>query len=236
LGAADSMVSEAHQKAIIADNFAGMKVMTATTLSTYTTGSGADRAGTLSSNPTVTYVGAKDTMTQSLAVAGFQANLVVAAGETITIAGRNRLNLSTRQPVVDENGANVLWTGVVTAAVTLSGTGTGTLVVTGPAIFEANGQYNTTDTAAISGDVVTLSGAASTLYQPNLFWNKQAFSIGSVPLQKLHSTDTLATTEDGLQLRVSKGVGFLENTNKVRFDFHPAYSVLNPFFAGHGFG
>ena len=68
------------------------------------------------------------------------------------------------------------------------------------------------------------------------FWHKQGFSIGSVPIKKLHSTDTLATTEDGLQMRVSKGVGFLENQQKVRFDFRPAYAALNPFFAGHGWG
>jgi hypothetical protein len=63
-----------------------------------------------------------------------------------------------------------------------------------------------------------------------------AFGIGSVPIKKLHSTDTLGTTEDGLQIRVSKGVGFLENNQKVRFDFRPAYAVYNPFFAGQGFG
>jgi len=85
-------------------------------------------------------------------------------------------------------------------------------------------------------DVVNLLGVASTLYQPNLFWHPDAFSIGSVRIPKLHSTDTIATTEDGLQFRVSLGVGFLENKNKVRIDFLPAYSVLNPFFAGHGFG
>ncbi len=235
-GASSSLISEAHKKAILSENFAGMKVMSATTLATFTTGTGADRAGTLSASPTVTYVGAKDTMTQSLAVTAFQANLVVAAGETIQITGRNRLNLSTRQPIIDETGAVVLWTGTVTAEVTLGASGNGTLVCTGPAIYEALGQYNTVDSAPVSGDVVTLLGAATTLYQPNLFWHRDAFSIGSVPLQKLHSTDTLATTNDGLQMRISKGVGFLENQNKVRIDLRPAYGVMNPFFAGQGFG
>jgi hypothetical protein len=226
----------ANQRATITDNFAGMKVMTCTTLASYTTGTGADRAGTLAANPVVTYVAAKDTMTQQLSVTGFQANLEVKAGETITIAGRNRLNLSTRTPVIDDTGSNVLFSGTVTADATLDGSGAGTLIVTGPAIFEANGQYNTVDSAPVSGDVVTLGGAASTLIQPNLFWHKQAFAIGSVPLKKLHSTDTVATTEDGLQFRISKGVGFLENQQKVRIDFRPAYGVMNPFFAGQGFG
>lgn len=236
LGAVDPLVSEAHKAAIIAQNFGGMKVMAATTLSTYTTPAGADRAGTLSSAPDVTYVTAKDSMTQVLPVTAFQANLVVQAGDVIQVTGRNRLNLSTRKVVVNGSQANVLWTGVVTAAVTLNGSGAGNLVVTGPGIFETLGQYNTTDTALASGDVVTLLGAASTLFQPNLFWHPDAFSIGSVKIPKLHSTDTQATTEDGLMFRVSLGVGFLENKNKVRIDFLPAYSVLNPFFAGHGYG
>ena len=226
----------ANQRATITDNFAGLKVMTATTLGNYTTGTGADRTGALAANPVVTYVAAKDTMTQQLSVNGFQANLAIAAGETITITGRNRLNLSTRKKILDENGAAILFTGTVTTAVTLDGSGAGTIIVTGPAIFEANGQYNTVDSAPVSGDVVTLGGAADTTIQPNLFWHKQAFTVASVPLKKLHSTDTIATTEDGLQLRVSKGVGFLENNNKVRIDFRPAYGVMNPLFAGQGFG
>lgn len=229
-------VANANTRATIAENFAGMKVMTATTLGNYTTDSPADRAGTLSGNPDVTYLTAKDSMTQVLPVTAFGANLVVKAGETIQITGRNRLNLSTREAVVDEAGAQVVFTATVAADVTLGASGEGNITITGPAIFEATGAYNTVDSAPISGDVVTLLGNNSTLIQPNLFWHKQAFSIGSVPIKKLNSTDTLATTEDGLQFRVSKGVGFLENEQKVRFDFRPAYGVMNPFFAGQGFG
>ena len=235
-GAAGSPIKTSLDKAIIDENFAGMRVMTATTLASYTTGTGADRAGTVVGTPVATYVNAKDTMTQVVGVTAFQANLVVKAGETVTVTGRNRLNLSTRQPIIDETGATVLFSGTVTADVTLDGSGAGNLTITGPAIFEANGQYNTVSSAIAASDVITLGGAALTLIQPNLFWHKQAFSIGSVPLKKLHSTDTLATTEDGLQFRVSKGVGFLENNNKCRIDFRPAYGVMNPFFAGQGFG
>lgn len=226
----------ANQKATITPNFAGMNVMTCTTLPSYTTGSGADRAGTLSGTPTATYVAHKDSMTQTIAVTAFQANLVVAAGETITITGRNRLNLSTRQPIIDETGATVLFSGTVTAAVTLNGSGAGNLVITGPGIYEAAGQYNTVASALTSGDVVTLGGAASTLIQPNMFWHKEAFGLGSVPIKKLYSTDTIATTEDGLQFRVSKYADGDANKQIVRFDFRPAYATLNPFFAGKSFG
>lgn len=230
----------ANMKATIAENFAGMKVMTATTLGSYATGAGADRTGTLTASPVATYLAAKDTMTQLIPVTDLAANLVVSAGESVSITAAsgsiNRLNLSTRQQIVDENGAAILWTGTVTETVTLDGSGAGTLTVTGPAIFEADGQYNTVSQAPLSGDVVSLGGAQNTLIQPNLFWHKQAFSIGSVPIKKLHSTDTVATTEDGLQFRVSKGVGFLQNEQKVRIDFRPAYGVMNPFFAGQSYG
>lgn len=237
LGAgSDGNVDSAHERAVISRNFAGMKVMTAQALSSFTTHSGADRVGALDANPTATYVAHKDTMVQTLAVTGFQANLQVRAGEVVQITGRNRLNLSTRQPIVTDTGANVLFSGVVTEDVTLDGAGEGNLNVAGPGIFEAGGQYNTVDTALASGDVATLLGSASTLYQPNLFWHKQAFSIGSVPIKKLESTDTLATTEDGLQIRVSKGASIRENKQLVRFDLRPAYAVLNPFFAGQGWG
>lgn len=236
LGSVDPLISEAHRKAIISEDFAGIKVMTATTLASYTTGTGADRAGTLSGTPTVTYLSVADSMQQSIAVTALQANLVVSAGETITITGRNRLNLNTRQVMLDDTGATILFSGTVLETVTLNGSGAGTLVISGPAVYEASGAYNTVDSSPVSGDVVTLGGAATTIIQPNLFWDKNAFSIGSVPMKKLYSTDTIATTEDGLQLRVSKGTGFLENSNKVRIDMRPAFAVLNPFYAGQAYG
>lgn len=226
----------ANQRATISENFAGMKVMTATTLGSYTSGAGADRVGTLGANPTVTYSAAKDTMTQVLTLAGFQASLAIKAGEKIQIAGRNRLNLSTRKPILDENGAQILFTGTVVADATLDGTGAGTVTVTGPAIYEATGAYNTVDSAPVSGDVVTLLGSASTIYQPNMFWHRNAFAVGSVPIEKLYSTDTVATTKDGLQIRVSKGASIRENKQIVRFDLRPAYAALNPFMAGQGYG
>lgn len=239
-GSAGGLISEAHRRAILSDDFAGMRVMSATTLANYTTDAEADRAGTLSATPDATYLAAKDTMTQVLAVTGFGAGAtVIKAGETIQVTAAagsaNRLNLSTRQQIVDELGAAILWTATVTADVTLTA-GAGNIVVTGAAISEAGGQYNTVSQPLLSGDVVTLLGDPATLIQPNLFWHKQAFTCASVPIKKLQSIDTVATTEDGLQFRVSKGSDFIKNQQKIRVDFRPAYGVLNPFFAGQGFG
>lgn len=238
-GSAGELISEAHRKAIISRNYAGFDaVMTATALKSYTAAdTSGDRVGSLSATPDGTYVTHKDTMAQSLQVTGFGTFAgVVPAGTVVQVSGRNRLNLSTRDPIFDEAGNNILWTGVVVQDSAAFVAGAGTLLVSGPAINETDGQYNTVDSALTSGDVVTLLGDDAALYQPNLFWHKQAFSIGSVPMEKLFSTDTIATTEDGMQIRVSKGSDIRGNKQIVRFDLRPAYAVLNPFFAGQGWG
>lgn len=231
----DALAKSANERAVIDPNFAGLRVMTANTLASLTTAAGADRVGAVASNPDVTYLTAKDTMTQVIAVNTFQANLVIKAGEVVQITGRNRLNLATREPMADSAGA-VVFTGTVVADVTLSGTGTGNIVITGPAIFEAGGAYNTVSSAVVATDVITLLGTASTLRQPNLFWHRDAFTIASVPIKKLSAQDTIGTTVDGLQMRVSRGSDIITNKQIVRFDLHPAFGVMNPFFAGQGYG
>lgn len=232
----DSLVNTAWQNAMISNNFGGLKAMASNALASRTSSDAADRAGTLTAAPTATYTAAKDTMTQSVAVTAFTGAAVVKAGDIITIAGRNRLSLSTREAFVDAAGNQIIWSGVVTADVTLGASGEGTLVVAGPAIYEANGQYNTVDTAPQIGDVVTILGAASTIYQPSMFYHKQAFGMGSVPLKKLYATDTIATTEDGVQIRITKYSDGSANKQKIRFDLLPAFATFNPFFAGQGYG
>jgi len=236
LNSVDSLIRTAWENAQISTNFGGLRALSATTLASFTSSSGADRAGTLSSAPDATYVTAKDTMTQSLAVTAFQANMVVKAGELVTIANVNRLNCSTRQPMVSATGGTVAWTGVVTADVTLGASGEGTLVVAGPAIYEANGQYNTVTAAPANGAVITIVSATATLYQPNLFYTKQAFGLGTVKLPKLYSTDTVATTSDGMSIRISKYSDGNANSQQIRFDLLPAYACFDPLKSGQGFG
>jgi hypothetical protein len=235
LTAADGLVRTAWDSAQIPRDFGGMRAMTSNSLSTYTTGAGADRAGTLASNPDVTYVTHKDTMQQTLAVTGMDAVLPIKAGDVIEITGRNRVNLDNGIVVFNQAGTAVPFRATVVADVTLSG-GAGNIVISGPAIYEASGQYNSVDSAPVAGDVITVLGAASTVYQPNLFFHEQAFGLGTVKLPKLYATDTVATTNDGFSLRVSRYSDGDANTQKVRFDILPAFATFNPYYAGTGWG
>ena len=234
LNAADGLVRTAWEKAQISQSFGGMMALTSNALSSFTSSDAADRVGALAATPDSTYVTAKDSMQQTLSVSGLDGT-VIKAGDQVSITGVNRLNVATRQPMIDATGTAVPWTGTVVADATITA-GAATIVVSGAAIYEANGQYNNVDAAPTSGDVVTVLGATSALYQPNLFYSKQAFGIGTVKLPKLYSTDTIATTSDGFSIRVSKYSDGDANTQKIRFDCLPAYACFNPLFAGQGFG
>ena len=234
LTASDGLVRTAWEKAQISSNFGGMRALTSNALSSYTSGSTTDRAGTLDGAPDATYVTAKDTMQQTLVIDALGTGTIV-AGDQIQIAGVNRLNIATRQVMLDAAGAAVPWTGTVLSTVTIAANAA-TIVVSGAAIYEANGQYNTVDAAPADGAVVTILGTAATVYQPNLFYTEQAFGLGTVKLPKLYSTDTVATTSDGMSIRVSKYSDGDSNTQKIRFDLLPAYAVFNPNFAGQGYG
>lgn len=233
----NDLVDTAWRKAQISSKFGGMSAISCNTLQTMTDDATlADRAGTLAANPVVTYVAHKDTMQQQLQVAGFTANAQIVAGSVVEITGRHYLNQSTRTPFIDGSGSLVKFRGVVTETVNLSGTGTGTITIAGAGIFEANGQYNTVDSAPVSGDVITVLGAAGYTAQPNLFFHRQAFGMATVKLPKLFDTDTVITTEDGFSVRVTKYSDGDANTQKVRFDLLPAFVTFNPFFAGLGYG
>lgn len=234
----DALVTTAWEKAQISRNFGGLQALTSQALGSYTNPTIGDVAGTLDSPPDPTYVTAKDTMQQTLVVSGFSAVTIV-AGTVLEIPTRFLLNQSTREPALDGAGANIPWRGVVQTDVTLTGTAD-SIVVSSPAIFEQigsplrDGQYNTVVAALTTSDVINIISGSAATEQPNLFYHPQAFSLASVKLPKLFSTDTTVTTEDGFSLRVSKYADGDANTQKVRFDLLPAYATLNPWFAGHG--
>lgn len=232
----DNLVTTAWRRAQISSNFGGLRAISCNTLQTVRDDAGlADRAGTIASNPVVTYVAHKDTMLQSIAVTGMSATGIIRAGSVVEITGRHYLNQSTREVFTDGAGALKAYRAVVTEDVTLVA-GAGSIVVAGPAIFEAAGQYNTVDAAPVAGDVITVLGAAGGIYQPNMFFHKQAFGMATVKLPKLFDTDTVITSEDGFSLRVTKYSDGDANQQKVRFDMLPAFVTFNPFFAGLGYG
>lgn len=235
------LVQTAWEESQVSTPFAGLKVIASNSMSTYTSSDSADRTGALAANPDVTYVTHKDSMVQTLSVTGLTAAAVVKAGDIIEFTGtgadaRSICHHKTGKVILGADGAPVPWRATVTADATMDGGGAGTLLVTGPAIYETDGAYNNVSAALVSGDVFDILGAASTEYQPSLFYHKDAFGVAFVRLPKLYSTDTVAVSDSGYSMRVSKYSDGDANTQKIRFDLLPAFSVMNPQFAGKGFG
>ena len=239
LTAVDSLVRTAWEKAQISRDFGGLSALTSQALASYTTNATTDVAGVVDGTPTATYASVKDTMQQTIHIDALAAAETYVAGTVLEIPTRSILNQATREPALDAAGANIPWRGVLVADV-LTATNEADFIVSSPAIKETTGSrasaYDTVVAAIVDGDVVNIRSADSTTFQPNLFYHPQAFSLTSVKLPKLFSTDTTVTTEDGFSLRVSKYSDGDANVQKVRFDLLPAYAVLNPFFAGHGYG
>lgn len=235
------LVQVAWERAQIASPFAGLNCISSNSMSTWTVSDSADQAGALAADPDGTYVTHKDTMIQSLSVTGLTAAAVVKAGDILEFPGtgalaRSFVNVRTQKTVFGADGNPIPWRCVVTADATMDGSGDGTLLVAAPAIYEASGQYNNISAALASGDVFNILGTASTEYQPDLFYTRDAFAIAFVKLPKIYATDTIAVSSDGISIRCTKYGDGDANTNKVRFDILPAFGVMNPMWAGKAFG
>ena len=235
-GEAGKLVKTAFEKADIVKNFGGMNVKGAVTLANYMIPNlGGDLIGAVNGVVNCTYLEAKDKFTQTIPVDGLNGNRTLKAGTMIKIGGPKRLHLQTRQLIFDMTGATVDFTGTLVKDAEIVN-GSGNLEICGPAIYEANGAFNTVDRAIADNAIVTILGAQSTNYQPNLFWDRLAYSIGSVEIPEIGALDNWATTEDGISIRCTLGGNIETNKNTCRFDILPAFAALNPFMAGHGFG
>ena len=242
LTAADQLVRTAWENAQISGNFGGLRALTGRSLKTYTIGATTDRIGALAATPTATYLAVKDTMQQTLSLTGLTASVTGAlkAGDILEFTGvgalaRSFVNVQTRETVFGADAAPLKWRCTVNADADTDGSGDASVLVSSAAVFEADGQYNNISAALTSGDIFTILGALNTVTQPNLFYHRDAFGVGTVPLPKLFSTDTVMTTKDGYSIRVSKYSDGDANTQKVRFDILPAFATFNPLFAGKGY-
>lgn len=226
----NSLTKTAWERAMVSSPLAGMQPLKSNALRSFTSGTASDRAGTLTANPDVTWASAKDTMTQTITVGGFTASSTITAGEVIEITGRYHTNPRNQNIVVDEGGNQVPFRWTVVSDVTLDGTGAGTITVTNAAIFDSasNNQYDNISSAPVSGDVITILGAASTVYKPNLAYHEDAFSFATVQLPKLYATDTVYQSADGLTFRATRFADGLANKNILRVDLMPAYGIANP--------
>lgn len=241
LNAADSLVRTAWENAQISGNFGGLRALQSNAIKNYTSGAVADRAGTLASTPNATWATHKDTMRQTLALTGLTVSTTnaVRAGDIIEVTGRYVINQATREVAIGSDGNPIKWRATVVTGGNTDGSGNVTVTVTSAAIYGTSGldaQYQTIDSPLTSGDVVTILGAANTIYQPALHFHKKAFALATLDLPKLHATDVILKSKDGLKMRITKYSDGDKNAQRWRIDMLPVMGVVNPLFICKGFG
>ena len=233
------LIRSAWEDAQIAGNFAGVRALMSNALANRTSGSAAGAASvTVKTTPTVTYDAVKDTMQMTVVLTGASlAAKNVAVGDQVQFNASFWLNQQTKQ-VLFRNGAAVPFTGTVTAAASAVSNDI-TVVLSGAGIVDAtNPQYNTISKAITAGDSVTILGAASTVYKPNIFFHESAVAMGTVVLPKLHGWDSsvFVDPDTGLSMRATMSSNPTTNVQAIRIDLLPAFAITNPMFAGVFYG
>tara|TARA_R110002020_G_scaffold442792_3_gene653995 strand:+ start:643 stop:1923 length:1281 start_codon:yes stop_codon:yes gene_type:complete len=222
-------VNQAWNEAVIKTGFAGLnQVMTTNNLDEYT--SGVPGTGlTLAATPAATYVTYKDSYQMSLSLTGLTTTTgTLKAGQQLSFPASSLLNMRNGK-VVRKSGTAVPFTVTVLADVTADGSGNATVSVSGAAIFEADGAYNTVSKALTSGDTVTvLDGATAVDKRPALAYCEGFVGMGSVVLPKLHATDSNIINHKGVSIRVHRFSDGLGNKNRYRFDILPTFATFNP--------
>lgn len=236
----NELVNQAWRKAKISKDFGGITALSSNHIPSYQSGASVARTGTIGATPTATYAAHKDSMIQTVVLAGLTASTTdaVRPGDqiVITAAGRSRINPHNKEIIFGTDGNPVSWSYTVVTGGNTDASGNVTVTVTGAAINETNGAYNNISSPITSGDTFALLGTPNDTYQSSLFYHRDAFALATIDLPKLHSKDTVMKSEDGFSIRMTKYSNGDANTNKVRFDLLPAFGVLNPLFAGNGFG
>jgi hypothetical protein len=222
-------VNQAWNDAVVKTGFAGLnQVMTTNNLDEYT--SGAPGTGiTLAATPAATYATYKDSYQMTLSLTGLTVTTgTLKAGQQLSFPASSLLNMRNGK-IVRKSGAAVPFTATVLADVTADGSGNATVTVSGAAIKETDGAFNTVNVALTSGDTVTvLDGATAVDKRPALAYCEGFVGMGSVVLPKLHSIDSNIINHKGISIRVHRFSDGLGNKNRYRFDILPTFATFNP--------
>lgn len=156
-------------------------------------------------NQTTTWASTKDNGTMTLLTDGWDASVTINRGEVFTISGVFAVNPVTKATLPH------LQQFVVTADVTANGTTTNTTTLTISPPIIASGAFQTVSAAPADDATITISGTASTNYNQNLVFHKNAFSLVMVPMVKPPGAiDVSRKNYNGYSVRV---IPYYDGTN-----------------------
>lgn len=178
----------------------------------FTTGARGGAPTLNGANQNVTYATSANTGTQTLLTTGWTANTgAVAAGDVFTIAGVDAVNPRSKADT------GILQQFVCKAAATADGSGNMTITIAPPII--TSGPYQTVSAVPASNAAMTMLGAASTAYDQNLVFHKNAFALVMADLEMPDGAVFKAReSQNNFSLRVIKWYDGQNDEEKIRLD------------------
>jgi hypothetical protein len=220
-------VSKQYKSGVMGSSL-GMDFIMSQNLPTHTVGAHGGTPLTNGANQGVSAVGATDNpyaATTTLVTDGWTNSItgILKAGDVITIAGVYAVNPETKQ------STGQLRTFVVTADVN-SGASTGPAnVIISPAIIASGAYQNCSNLAADGQAIVVKTGTASTAYNQNILYHKDAFTLATVDMDIPKGMDMAArSVYDGVSLRFVRGFDIVNNRRICRFDILAGMAALRP--------
>lgn len=166
----------------------------------------------------------------TMAIDGFSANQVIAAGTVFTVTGVNAV-----QPE-HKTDLGYLYQFTVLESATLDVTGAGTITFAsldggGEALYATGARKNVTALPADDA-VLTLAGAINTTYRQALGFNKNAFSLATITLDAFLGGVTSSTDViDGVSMRTAFGGDITTGKSLCRADILSGACVMRPQYA-----
>lgn len=159
----------------------------------------------------------------TIAITGGTANGTVTAGYIFTVADCYQHNLVTR--IATGNLQQFL----VTAAVTLDGSGVGSLTVL-PEIITSGNYQNVSTAGAVSGKAATiLSGSTSGgIYTRNWAMHKKAIALVSADLPKVSAPEVSIKRGKNLSIRIIRTYDVQSDQEIFRLDILFGWAVMRP--------
>lgn len=221
LAASDRLVETAYERAVLG-NVAGVELYKAQNVQTHTSGTRDNTTPLVNgAGQAVTYATAKATMTQTLNVDGLDAAATVKEGDVFTIAGVYDVNPVTKATL------GHLKQFTVRADATASGGGAAALTIF-PAII-VSGPYQTVSAAPADNAAITFVGAASTGYDQNLVYHRNAFALVTRPLIRPDGAAFSATeSADGMSVRIIKDYDMTNDQERIRLDILYGVKAIDP--------
>ena len=233
----DDLVKSAWSLAKISKPFGGVQALMSNALAARQVGSAGGSTGlTLSATPVATYDAVKDNYQMTITLAG-ATGLTLKAGDVLEFDATNMINQFNKN-ILYRGTDPIKYTASVVSDAVVNGD-VATVVISGPAVVDPNNpQYNTVSGALVSGATVSVKGTAGSILKPGLFFNSNAFAMGSVVLPKLHATESsvMKDSRSGFSFRVHKFSDGRANRQFCRFDCLPSFACLMPFAGGQLYG